>query len=245
MVKKNIYIVEALDNCLTFLEELLVQNDFNVIGSSNCAIKALSEIRNLPIDLILIDNNLIGEKDAIWLVSKIKSEINVPIVFLSNNENPEILNKIDQLNLDGFLTKPFHNQSLITTINIAINNAESLQNNLDANQNQFLTIQERNQETKIFIDQINYISSKGNYLTIHLDYETYVIRSKLSSLLEQIPNNSILKQVHLRFIVNINKVESFNTISLTIDENRIPISKTYKEEMNFVFQKIDKEIEVF
>ena len=82
-------------------------------------------------------------------------------------------------------------------------------------------------------------------LQFHLDFESYVVRGKLTSFMEQLPANNIFKKVHLRFIVNINKVQSFNSNSLIIEENRIPISKTYQNDMNFIFQQLENEIQVF
>ena len=245
MTKENIYIVEALDNSLIFLEELLSKNNFNVIGSSNNAVIALSEIKNLPIDLVLLNNNLVGEKDCSWLVQKIRQEINLPTVFLSKNENCEILDNIDNPNENAFLEKPCNFVSLITKINLTINSFKSSKSYDNSYQNQFVIIEQSSQKTKIFIDQINYISSKGNYVTVHLDFEDYVVRSKLSCFMEQMPANNIFKKVHLRFIININKVESFNSNSLIIEENRIPISKTYQNDMNFIFQQLENEIQVF
>ena len=80
--KNKIFIVEDMAISRMALESILEENNYEIVGSAAKAETAYMQLQNLDIDLLLIDINLAGEKDGIWLTNKMREISNTPIIFL-------------------------------------------------------------------------------------------------------------------------------------------------------------------
>ena len=85
----------------------------------------------------------------------------------------------------------------------------------------------------IDLSEIFFIESMSNYVKIHTPDETIITKEKISKLEERLPDNFL--RVHRSFLVNQNHVEAFGKESLTVNQVKLNISRTYKDS---VFQKL-------
>lgn len=117
---KRILVVEderivALDLTAT-LEDL----GYVVVGTAATAAEARAEaLRTVP-DLVLMDVRLAGDVDGIELAGGLRNELDVPIVFLTANADDETLRRALGTTPAGFLTKPFSEPTLRSTIEVAL-----------------------------------------------------------------------------------------------------------------------------
>src|SRR5690606_28544105 len=119
----------------------------------------------------------------------------------------------------SYLTKPFTNVELITSIAIAIKQSGK----------KYITkilVKDGEYKVEDMANEINYIESDGNYLIFHTDKKVYKSRSTIKQVLEELSANTFI-QVHRAYIVNKTKIEKFNLQSLIIKEREIPVSKNY------------------
>ncbi len=94
----------------------------DTVGSGEKALNHLSE--DTP-DLILMDIMLDGKLDGISTSEKIKSKHKIPIVYLSAYSDNKTLGRAKLTEPSGYLTKPFKDQDLKTTIELALHNFKS------------------------------------------------------------------------------------------------------------------------
>lgn len=91
---------------------------------------------------------------------------------------------------------------------------------------------------RIEISEIKWIYAKGHYSTFYLENNIeYQSRISLNKILDFIDSSTLI-QVHRNYLVNIEKVSSYDPIgSITIDTQVIPVSKKYKKDIenNFPF----------
>jgi len=91
-----------------------------------------------------------------------------------------------------------------------------------------LLVRSERKNTIILFDNIEYIESLGNYIKIFTSSDkTIVSKEKISSIVERLPECFL--RIHRSYIVNRNKIESYTKDWIIIDENRLPISRKYKE----------------
>ncbi|WP_296319063.1 two-component regulator propeller domain-containing protein [Winogradskyella sp.] len=84
-----------------------------------------------------------------------------------------------------------------------------------------------NNKSKIYLDQLVYIKSDGNYLEFITEGKTIIDRNKLKDVLEELPPNFV--RVHRSYVVNKNHIKSQNSTSVVLHPNfEIPISRTFK-----------------
>ena len=69
-----------------------------------------------------------------------------------------------------------------------------------------------------------------NYIEIYTPTENYIIREKLKILLQRL-NFDDLYRIHRRFAVNINHVDKIDAQFVYVNNQSLPISKTYQAEL--------------
>ncbi|HRK55195.1 MAG TPA: LytTR family DNA-binding domain-containing protein [Cyclobacteriaceae bacterium] len=82
---------------------------------------------------------------------------------------------------------------------------------------------------KIQLDSILYLEAAGSYLKLVTLKEEFSLSQNLSQFIRRndIP---VLIRIHRSYIINLNKVDSFDNESVYIRKNKIPISNSYREE---------------
>jgi DNA-binding LytR/AlgR family response regulator len=228
MSNNKIYVVEDMAMSRAALISMLTKNDFEVVGSAANADMAWNDIQNLQIDLLILDINLAGKKDGIWLAEQVRKNLNIPIVFLTAYGDDETLNKLAPLNPNGYLLKPYNKPTLITTINIALQSFNALNAKLPEPDKLEVTIESGGKKVKIQLSKLQYVNSDGNYIEIHLEDKSFIIRQKLIDFIDALPENNFMVQIHLRYIVNKNFITTTTSNFVVINDVEIPISKKFK-----------------
>ena len=238
----NIYIVEDMAISRASLESMLLLNDYEISGSTAKAENAWIELQKNQTDLVLIDINLAGEKNGIWLAQQIRAYLNIPIIYLTAYGDQKTLKEVLETKPNGYLMKPYQEATLLATITIALTNfladqKGSISSASGTALNKFIFIKDKFMRVKLQIEDIQFIKSEGNYLEIKLLDKTHVVRSKLSDFKKLLPD-TIFIQTHQRYVVNLTKINSIGKDFLTIDNHDIPISSKYKDH-------IEKEISFY
>jgi len=83
---------------------------------------------------------------------------------------------------------------------------------------------------KIFFNELLYLESDANYVTLHLKSQKKVmVRSTLNDFIEHL-NQKIFIRIHRSYSVNINLIDDIFPTEVSIEAIRIPIGKSYREE---------------
>jgi len=119
-LKSRILIVEDESIVALDIQNRLEDHDFDVVGIVSTGSRAIEKaISEIP-DLILMDINLKGSIDGIETASLIKREIECPIIFLTAFADEKTLKKARISDASGYILKPFRENELLITIDLAI-----------------------------------------------------------------------------------------------------------------------------
>ena len=239
---KKIYIVEDIAISRMSLETMLLENNYGVSGSAAKAETAWAEIQNTFPDLILLDINLSGEKNGIWLAQQVRKHLNIPIVYLTAFGDQQTLKDVLETKPNGYLMKPYQEPTLLTTIDIALHNFAESQKEVAAFKEQsshtnFIFIKDKYMKVKINVNDIYYVKSDGNYIEITLKNKTHVVRNKLLVFKEELPN-TLFFQSHQRYLVNIDKVTILKKNVIIIKNQEIPLSLKYKLTLKIALNRL-------
>jgi hypothetical protein len=113
-----------------------------------------------------------------------------------------------------------HYQNLISEIN---NSKTALP---PENDKDFITVKCDRRMVKIFFADIYYFEAQGNYVFIYTVNKTFKAYLSFSALQEQLPG-SMFTRIHRSFIVPLNKVESFTSSYVSVNNTQIPIGRAY------------------
>lgn len=228
MVKK-VYVVEDMAISRAALIEMLEDNGFEVVGSSASADRAWIEIKQQEIDILLLDINLVGEYNGIWLAKMVRKHKDTPLIFLTAYGDEDTLRQLQEVEPNGYLMKPYNEPTLITMIDIAIRSFKvSERIKLNGIHSPSVSIRENGLTIKLSVDEIFYAKSDGNYLEIIARDKKHIIREKLSVFLSKLPPE-LFVQVHRRYFVNVKRIDVYSPGLVVVNEHQIPVSKTYKE----------------
>lgn len=117
-VEKNILIVEDQFIEAYDLQLILEKANYKVLGIARSVDKALEILETRKPDLVLLDIMLKGDKNGIELAHILKKK-NIGFIFISANSSKQILEKAKTTQPFGFIVKPFRDQDILTTLEIA------------------------------------------------------------------------------------------------------------------------------
>ncbi len=100
----------------------LNNHDFTVSGIAYDDEEALTELKSNPPDAVLLDVNLESPKNGIDIAEFINSNNRIPFVFLTSYSDKTIVDRAKKTNPAGYIVKPFNEQTLYTTLEIALTN---------------------------------------------------------------------------------------------------------------------------
>lgn len=103
---------------------------------------------------------------------------------------------------------------------------EQLIHEKEALKTEFITVRADRANQQIKIDDIQFLESMGDYVHIHTSSKTVTTLETISSFEENLPETFI--RIHRSFIVNRNAIDNFSRTNITISEQELPISRTYK-----------------
>lgn len=97
---------------------------FYVSGKTQTAEEALGKIKDERPDLILIDINLPGTMDGTELARTVKEKFQIPFIFLTAYADSETTSRAIDTEPAGYLIKPFKDDELKVTIELALRHAK-------------------------------------------------------------------------------------------------------------------------
>lgn len=111
-------------------EPLIAENISMYLNNHNFAVsgiayddeEAIAELKNNPPDAVLLDVNLESAKDGIEIAEYINNNNRIPFVFLTSYSDKTIVERAKRTNPAGYIVKPFNEQTLYTTLEIALAN---------------------------------------------------------------------------------------------------------------------------
>jgi len=120
-VNKSVLIVEDESIVAMEIQSYIEQFGCKVVDTvSNAEDAYKSAVKYRP-DLILMDINLKGDSDGIDAALKIRSKIEVKIIYLTAFSDNKTIEKAVATEPSAYLSKPFNRQELFAAIKIALN----------------------------------------------------------------------------------------------------------------------------
>lgn len=102
------------------IERSIKFSGYDVIGNVTSSEETLKITAHQPVDLVLMDINIDGQKNGIETARIINSMSPKPIVFLTALSDMATLNQVKTVEPYGYIIKPFQDSDLSTTIELAL-----------------------------------------------------------------------------------------------------------------------------
>jgi len=138
----------------------------------------------------------------------------------------------------AFLPKPIDEEQISRTLELLVNKISNskdqgtISETSNAFTNKSVFVKTEQALVKIQLADIQIIEVQNRDCIIYTGKTSYTIRRTLAEVESKLPNG-LLTKVHRSYLVNLNYLDSFDTISnrIIIGDRYIPVSKTHKEEV--------------
>ncbi len=221
-------IVEDEPLAAEILTEYIQMTPFlELVDTCSDAIKALEVVRDKPVDVIFLDINL----PKLTGLEFIKSLANQPKIIITSAYHEFAVEGFD-LQVVDYLLKPIEFNRFTKAVNKVLHArrvleaASNFKKSISQRPFYFFSVQKRS--VKIYLDEILYIESLKDTVTIHTAEHSYHTHYHLNELEELLPREHFLR-IHRSFLVAIDKIDAFSAAEVEIGGRTLPIGRKYKE----------------
>jgi two-component system, LytTR family, response regulator len=190
------------------------------------ALQAMACLRNKHIDLIFLDIEM-PEIDGISYLKMLK---NIPGVIFTTAYRNYAVEAFD-LDVIDYLLKPISFDRFVSAINKyyeRTNISVNVQTDITKETVNHLNVKADRKTYKVDISKIQYIESLKDYVKIVCSNESIVTHDSISNM-ETFLNEYGFVRIHRSFIVAIAKIKSFDAESVFLENNQLPISRSYRK----------------
>lgn len=243
-MEKPIRILIVEDNVIIAddMQSMLEEIGYEIVDNVIVYEQAEEILKTEQVDLVLIDIILASDKTGIDLGKHIRENYDIPFIFVTSNSDRATVENAKTVKPNGYLVKPFEQQDLYTSIEIALSNfIYSLSSDAKKNApndedilvpNSILKdsifVKKQHLYYRIQFGDIQYIKADNVYLEVNTFDKKFLVRSPLKDYLEKLPQNKFYR-AHKSYIVNVDHIDAINSKDIMINNNLIPISKEFKE----------------
>jgi DNA-binding LytR/AlgR family response regulator len=191
-----------------------------LIAHFHHAKKALDYLKKNPVDLIFLDINM-PEISGLELLEslQVKPEVIFTTAYSEFAVESYAHNAVD------YLLKPFEFDRFQLAVNKVQEKISSRKH-----EDSFFFIKDGFKNIKVSFENMLFVKSSGNYLDIHTNSKVHTPRMTFGELIQKLPLSQFLR-VHQSYLIYINAVEKIENNHIYIDQHKIPISSSYKEEV--------------
>jgi len=245
IVEDEILLAQDISNRLNNL-------NYEVVGIGSSVDGALALIsENQDIDIILIDIVLKGNRDGIDLAGIINTQYTIPFIFLTSHADTHIIQRAKNVYPYAYILKPFNDRQVSIAIELALLNFSNKTPEKDLLEskefakadNQVLQIKDSlflkkdHHFERVPLKEILYLEADSNYCTVHTKSNKFVYSTVLKKIEAQLPMDQFLR-VHRSYVVNIQLVTGFEGNVLFVEEKKIPVGRTYRNDVFKLFHTI-------
>jgi len=225
--------------------------NITIIGESGNGIEAVAAIREKKPDLIFLDIQMPG-MDGFEVLQHIESEHMPHIIFITAYDQYAI--RAFEVHALDYLLKPFDQSRFKRALHLAGEYIQ-LQKNGDFKYRIKELIQEIGSEKKfperfiiksegriyfIRTDEVNWIESAANYVSLHVGREVHLMRGTMSAMEEKLDPDKFIRVnraaiINIEFIREIQPFFNGEYIINLKDDTQITLSRKYREKLkNFI-----------
>jgi DNA-binding LytR/AlgR family response regulator len=209
---------------------------FEVLGTYDTGEEALSQIKIQAPDIVLIDIDLSGELTGIDVGKQLKGK-NIPFIFLTALADSDTITKAKLVKPYAYLVKPVKPESLYSTIEITLYNATHRSESVATTQfaeklspDGGIFVKTKNRLEKVLLKDILWIEASDIYALICTANGKHLLNTSLKVVEEKFPSSKFIR-VHRSYLVNLDKVDAIEEDDLIINNQKIPIGKTYRDKL--------------
>ncbi|MDX1410068.1 MAG: response regulator transcription factor, partial [Saprospiraceae bacterium] len=204
---------------------------YTVSGIAHDVPDALTHIRLEQPDLVLLDINLEGEKDGVFVAHHLHETGQIPFIFLTSLSDRKTLDRAKRTGPSGYLVKPVDEGDLRTSVEVALYNHRQARL---PRERKFLIkdalfIKDQYRLIKVPVADILFAEASNNYCYIHTASKKYVLSLTLKAVASKLAEREFIR-IHRTYMINPVHIDEISGRTVRIGEHELPISRSYHDQ---------------
>ncbi|UOK42097.1 MULTISPECIES: LytR/AlgR family response regulator transcription factor [Flavobacterium] len=199
--------------------------NLELVGEFSNAVEAKNCITNKNVDLVFLDIEM-PVINGFDLLDGLKAK---PQVIFITSKAEYAVKAFDYAATD-YLHKPITRERFAQAVKKAISMISLSKENGGEEESPHIFIKSNLKKLKIYISRIKWIEAYGDYVKVITEEDNHLVLSTMKAFENELPKEKFIR-VHKSFIVNIDKIEKFNSKFAEIGTNKIPLSRNKKEDL--------------
>lgn len=199
--------------------------NLKLVAEYNNAIETKNGLLDTEVDLIFLDI----EMPILTGFELLDDLPNKPQIIFVTGKTKYAFKAFDYDAVD-YIHKPVNKERFNNAVTKAINLYNLKTNGTPIEDENFIFVKSNLKNRKVFLNKLKYIEALGDYVKFVTEKDTFVVLATMKSFEEQLPHNQFLR-IHKSYIVNLEKVERYNSKNIEIDKQQIPLSRHKKSNL--------------
>ncbi len=178
---------------VTELTEALKSSGYKISGTAESGEEAVDMAIKTHPDLVLMDIVMTGKIDGIEAATKIRTELNIPVIFLTGYSEEEYIERAKSARSFGYLLKPFTDAQVSSAIKIALSNFELEKSLVEAHAELEKIVEKRTADLEKVNDQMRALMDASSDAAQLLDLKGNIIAAnKITAKRFKVPLDELL-----------------------------------------------------
>ncbi|MEN1785018.1 MAG: LytTR family DNA-binding domain-containing protein [Bacteroidota bacterium] len=195
----------------------------SLIAEYSNAIEAKNGLKNNEVDIIFLD----VEMPIISGFDLLEALENPPQVILITGKADYALKAFDY-DVTDYLHKPI----TLTRFEASVKRAAAKYDQMHRveEDEEHIYVKSNLKKRKVILSEIKWIEALGDYIKLVTDETNIIILSTMKAFETQLPEEKFLR-IHKSFIINLEKIDKFNSKSVEVGGHHIPLSRNKKADL--------------
>lgn len=207
----------------------LVENhpSLNLVAEYSGALETKNSLNTHQVDLIFLDIEMpvLNGFELLDVLNKLNKKHQ--IIFVAGKT--EYAFKAFNYDATDYLQKPITRERF----NIAVEKAlEQHRLTLDfkEEEGEYIFVKSNLKKRKVYIKDIKWIEALGDYVKLVTEENSLVVLSTMKAFEAELPEGKFLR-IHKSYIVNLDKIDRFNSKNVEVGDYEIPLSRNKKTQL--------------
>lgn len=129
LASARVFLVEDEPTTIILTEAMLNQLGYQAVGVATSFETAMAALKVTPVDIVLVDLVLSGDKTGLDIIKEL-NHLNIPAILITATVSESTLHKLADLDVYGFLPKPYDQLALATAIQLALKKFTRMQDKI-------------------------------------------------------------------------------------------------------------------
>ncbi|ALM22231.1 two-component system response regulator protein [Nonlabens tegetincola] len=198
--------------------------NLRLVGEFSNAVETKSALENQSVDLIFLDI----EMPILTGFDLLDDIAEKPGIIFVTGQTKYAFKAFDYAAID-YLQKPIKKDRFLYAVERALL-AHKVKNEMIEDRGEFIFVKSNLKKRKVYLKELRYIQALGDYVKLITEEDNLVVLSTMKSFENLLPEEDFMR-IHKSYIINLRKVEKFNSKAVELGTDVLPLSRNRKSEL--------------